>query len=157
MASFDVTSLFTNLPLEECIDRCVNQLFSGRDVILHNDCRLDKLSFRRLLSFAVNNSHFVFDGQLYDQIDGMAMGSPLGPSLANLFICALEKKCLDECPLQFKPVVYRRYVDDTLCLFENEEHADLFLKHINNYHGSIKFTVEKEANNSLPLSGHPYP
>ena len=48
MASFDVTSLFTNLPMEECIDLCVNQLFSDRDVILHNDCRLDKLSFRRL-------------------------------------------------------------------------------------------------------------
>ena len=39
----------------------------------------------------------------------------------------------------------------THCLFENEEHADLFLKHINNYHGSIKFTVDKEANTSLPF------
>ena len=48
MASFDVTSIFTNSPLEECIGPCVNQLFSDRGVILHNDCRLDKLSFRRL-------------------------------------------------------------------------------------------------------------
>ena len=79
------------------------------------------------------------------------MGSPLGPSLANLFMCALEQKFLDECPLQFKPVLYRHYVDDTLCLFENEQQADLFLKHINSYHGNIKFTVEKETNNTLPF------
>ena len=151
MTSFDVTSLFTNFPLEECINLCVDQLFSDRNVILHNDCRLDKPSFHKLLTFAVKDNHFVFNGQLYDQIDGVAMGSPLGPSLANLFMCALEQKFLDECPLQFKPVLYRRYVDDTLCLFENEQQADLFLKHINSYHGNIKFAVEKETNNTLPF------
>ena len=73
------------------------------------------------------------DYTINDQIDGVAMGSPLAISLANLFMCALEKRYLDDCPLQFKPIVYRRYVDDTLCLFKNEEHADMFLNHINNY------------------------
>ena len=67
MASFDVTSLFTNLPFEECIDLCVNQIFADHDVILHSDCKLTKPSFRRLLSFAVKDNHFVFDGRLYDQ------------------------------------------------------------------------------------------
>ena len=40
------------------------------------------------------------------------MGSPLGPTQANAFLCHYEKNWLNECPSQFKPVVYRRYVDD---------------------------------------------
>ena len=53
MASFDVTRLFTNLPLDECIDLCVKQLFSNFDIIKHNGCKSDKLNFRKLLSVAV--------------------------------------------------------------------------------------------------------
>ena len=47
------------------------------------------------------------------------MGSPLGPSLAKLFMCALEQKFLDNCPSEFKPILYRRYVHDTFCIFRN--------------------------------------
>ena len=139
MASFDVASLFTNLPLNECIDLCLNKLFDNREIIEHNDCKFDKSNFRRLLSFAVK------------EIDGVAMGSPLGPSLTNMFMCDLASKFLDDCPSQFKPIIYRRYVDDTFCLFKNKEHASLFLKHINKYHSNIQFTVEDESNNFLPF------
>ena len=72
------------------------------------------------------------------------MGSSLGPSLANTFMCDLERKFLDDCPSQFKPIIYRRYVDDT-------ELASLFLNHINKYHSNIQFTEEDESNNSLPF------
>ena len=78
------------------------------------------------------------------------MGSPLGPSMANLFMCALEK-FLDDCPSQCKPIIYRRFADDIFCLFRNEEHVNLFLDHIKSHNNSIKFTVEKEDNNSLPF------
>ena len=47
---------------------------------------------RNLLEFATKKSHFLFDGQYYDQIDGVAMGSPLGPVLANIFMCHFEEK-----------------------------------------------------------------
>ena len=40
----------------------------------------------------VKENHFICDGELYDQVDGVAMGSPLGPILANMFMCALEKR-----------------------------------------------------------------
>ena len=79
------------------------------------------------------------------------MGSPLGPSIANMLICDLESKFLDDCPSQFKPIIYRCYVDNTFCLFKNKEHASLFLNHINKYHSNIQFTVEEESNNSLPF------
>ena len=60
---------------------------------------MDRTQFRKLLSFAVKENHFVFNGQLFDQIDGVAMGSPLGPSLANIFMSHLEQRYLANCPL----------------------------------------------------------
>ena len=93
----------------------------------------------------------MFDGKLYDQVDGVAMGSPLGPTLANVFMCFLEDKYLSECPSQLKPVLYHRYVDDTFCLFKEKNDIYLFLDHINSYPSSIRFTVEIEENSSLPF------
>ena len=151
MASFDVCSLFTNIPLDECIQLCTDTLFQNRDSILYNDCTFDRSNFKKLLSSAVKNNHFIFNGQLWDQLDGVAMGSPLGPTLANIFMNALETRYLDECPPEFKPVLYRRYVDDTFCLFKEHAHIDSFLQHINSFHPNIKFTVEVEKDNSLPF------
>ena len=99
----------------------------------------------------MKDTHFVFNGQLFDQIDGVAMGSPLGPSLANIFMCMLEQRYLNECPSEFKPVLYRWYVDDTLCLFRSRSDIEKFLDHINSYHPNIKFTVELEMDNTLPF------
>ena len=101
-------------------------------------------------TFCIIN-HFVFNGQLYDQIYGVAMGSPLGPSMANIFMCALEQIYLNGCPSQFKPVLYRSYVDDTFRLFRHREHVDKFLEHINNFHPNINFTVKVEEDNNLPF------
>ena len=69
MASFDVSSLFTNIPLNESVDFCVDLLFSDCDTLEYKDCKFNRTQFRKLLSFAVKDTHFVFDGQLFDQID----------------------------------------------------------------------------------------
>ena len=79
----------------------------------------------------------------------IAMGSPLGPTLANAFLGFHETKWLQDCPLDFKPIFYHRYVDDTFVLFKSAEHALLFQEYLNSKHASIKFTVETESNNSL--------
>ena len=151
MASFDVVSLFTNIPLNESIDLCTDLVFENRQSFEYEECKFDRNNFSKLLSFAVKDNHFMFNGKLYDQIDGVAMGSPLGPTFANVFMCFLEDKYLSECPLQFKPALYRRYVDDTFCLFKEKSDIYRFLDHINSYHPSIKFTVEIEDNCSLPF------
>ena len=54
----------------------------------------------------------MFNDILYKQKDGVAMGSPLGPTMANVFLLFYEMKWLEQCPNEFKPFFYRRYVDD---------------------------------------------
>lgn len=70
---------------------------------------------------------------------------------ANIFICSLEQKYLNGCPTEIKPVLYRRYVDDTFCLFKHRDHIDKFLEYINNFHSNIKFTVDVQEDNKLPF------
>ena len=52
------------------------------------------------------------------------MGLPLGPTFANIFMAFMETKWLDDCPLEFKPVYYRRYVDDSFLLFNDISHVE---------------------------------
>ena len=104
-----------------------------------------------LLKLAVNDVPFVFNNQYYTQKDGMAMGSPLGPYFANRLMSYLEIRFLELCPTSFKPILYKRYMDDTFVLFENKDHASKFLNYINKCHSNIKFTLENEENNCLPF------
>ena len=77
------------------------------------------------------------------------MGSCLGPTLANAFLCHHEKIWLSECPESFKPLYYRRYVDDTFLLFKRSEDVQPFLDYLNLKHPNIKFTHELEKQSSL--------
>ena len=52
----------------------------------------------------------------------MALGSRGGPTLANAILCHYEKELLDNCPIHFKPMIYKRYVDDIFVLFSSKEH-----------------------------------
>ena len=75
MGSFDVVSLFTNIPLEETIEICTNKLFKEFETAES----LSKTKLKKNLSLATKESHFIFDGTLYKQIDGVVIGFPLRP------------------------------------------------------------------------------
>ena len=77
------------------------------------------------------------------------MGPPLGPTLANVFMCHFENIWLENCPAHFKPIVYRRFVDDTFLLFRTKDHVEKFKNYLNKQHKNIKFTSEIEENGSL--------
>ena len=87
MASLDVESLLTNIPLKEAINNCVNDLHNKN---LYNE-KLNKSDPFKLMETAASESFFIFDFLLYKQIDGVALGSPLGPTLAHVFLCYYEK------------------------------------------------------------------
>ena len=99
----------------------------------------------------MSESLVLFDREVYKQIDGVAMGSPLGPTLANIFLCFCEQIWLDNCPVEFKPVIYRRFVDDTFLLFRSKEHIEKFRLYLNCQHPNIKFTSLKRIIPSLFL------
>ena len=144
MVSYDVTSLFTNIPLDETIQLAVDMVFESNPNI-----KISKQELKELFHFATSMSHFLFDDNFYDQIDGVAMGSPLGPVLANLFMAVNEKRWLESCPNP--PSFYRRYVDDIFCLLKSEDEANSFLVYLNGKHPNIKFTIETEKDKKLPF------
>ena len=79
------------------------------------------------------------------------MGQPLSTPLANIFLCLNEKQWLHDCPAEFKPVFYKRYVDDTIVIFRKKEHIPKFHEYINSRHPNMKFTKELEENRKIPF------
>ena len=144
MASIDVESLFTNVPLKETTNLIVNYISDN-----NNPFNLPKRILTKLFTIATSDSVFTFNNKIYTQVDGVAMGSPVGPSYANAFLCHYEKIWLDNCPPQFKPIFYRRYIDDTFLLFKESSHLQEFLSYMNSRHDNIKFTSEMENNSKL--------
>ena len=147
MASLGVESLFTNIPLKETINISSDSVF-GNEAKIKNFSSND---FEELLRMALKNNSFNFDDKIDKQTDVVAMGSPLGPGLANVCLCFHEQTWLNDYLEDFKPVYYRRYVDVTFGLFRSPDHLEKFKNYLNSKTKNIKFTYEKESNNSLPF------
>ena len=91
LVSYDVSSLFTNVPLKETIQLLADKAFINNWFNETYHLNLNKLDLVDLLRAATKDQLFTFNGQLYEQTDGVAMGSPLGPLLANAFMCSIEE------------------------------------------------------------------
>ena len=70
---------------------------------------------------------------------------------ANIFLSFHEKYWLADCPSNFKPLFYRRYVDDCFLIFRSRDHVLPFLSYLKSKHSNIQFTHELENNYSLPI------
>ena len=145
MVSFDVESLFTNLPLDETINICLDLLYEGKEFVEG----MTREEFKKLLELATSYTLILFNGEYYKQVDGVSMGSPLYPILADVFLCYMEKKWLEECPESFKPIHYHRYVDDIFMTFKSPLQVEQFLHYVNSRHKNIRFTSEEEKDNKL--------
>lgn len=142
MGSFDVTSLFTNVPIS-----CTLEYLSDR---LESAKVMDKQNILLLTRLCLQNTYFVFRDSYYKQLEGAPMGSPLSPPIANLFMEEFEVALMKSDVL--KPKVWLRYVDDVFFVWSHGL-GELynFLDYINDKFASIKFTMELESNNSLPF------
>ena len=139
----DVTSLFTNIPLQETIDIAINLVFN------HNpNLNITRKEFKKLFLFATSQTHFIFNSRFYNQFDGVVIGSPLAPVLANIFMGFHESKWLNEYNLN-KPKFYLRYVDEILAAFDNEQDSLNCLDFLSKRNPNMKFTIEKQINHSI--------
>ena len=128
MVLYDVGSLFTNILLSETIDIAVKLILENK-----KDLKFLENVLIKLFRFAMSQTHFCFDGKFFYQVDGVAMDSPLGPALADLFMGYNEQKWLQSDHGRLVKF-YRRYMDDIYCHFENEQQALTFLDFLNIQH-----------------------
>ena len=150
MVSYDVTALFTNVPVHETITILVEKAFSGNWFNDTYDLNLTKDQLRELLELATTKQLFQLNGTLYTQVEGVAISSPLGPLLANTFMCSIEEKLEVNDEL---PSFYKRYVDDTLAIMPDRNEANAFLDKLNSCHKNLKFTMEIAEQNTIPFVG----
>lgn len=96
------------------------------------------------MQIATKSVEFSFNDVMYRQIDGVAMGSPLGPTLANIFVLYHETRFFSIVP---KPDTYFRYVDDIFASFPTEDDCDKFFRPLIGLYPSLTFTAK--SRNSL--------
>ena len=143
MCSFDVESLFTNVPLTETVDFLADFIDTHPGLV-----NLPSHILKHLILICTKDIKFYFQGTSYKQIDGVAMGSPLGPTLADVFMAKLElnlKAHIDTLPL------YKRYLDDILIFAKDPHQVQHLLSIFNSVHPNVTFTCELEQNNKLPF------
>nr|BAM35674.1 putative reverse transcriptase [Penaeus japonicus] len=145
MMSLDVESLFTNVPLDDVL------AFLQRN-LLPEDPRLPLPTavFLQLIRLCVDSNSFSFERRFYSQTFGVAMGSPLSPVLANLFMEYFEAELLPS--ISLRPAIWLRYVDDVFALWPHDPALfPDFLDKLNSLSPSIRFKVEWEVGDQLPF------
>ena len=86
MVSFDIVSLFTNVPLHERIDLCT-KLWD--ELVENKVASMSSKAMKALLEFSTKNVPFIFNNEWYMQVDGVAMGSPLAHLIDSIFLQSL--------------------------------------------------------------------
>ncbi|XP_041430610.1 LOW QUALITY PROTEIN: uncharacterized protein LOC121397622 [Xenopus laevis] len=145
MVSYDVTSLFTCIPTTEAIETVRNRL--QHDNTLSSITKLSPNQVCLLLDLCLNTTYFKYKNLFYRQKHGCAIGSPVSPIVANLYMEEVERRAL----LTFQgttPTHWFRYVDDTWVTIRSNEVA-AFTEHINSVDNNIKFTREDVHENKL--------
>ena len=146
LVSFDVSSLFTNVPVDEAVRVIRDKLQEDRT--LGDRTTLSPGKVAGLLETCLKSTYFSYGGDFYEQQEGAAMGSPVSAAVANLYMEFFEELALQSAPA--RPRLWKRYVDDTFCIVRKGT-VDELLNHLNSVRPSIKFTVELEKDGTLPF------
>ena len=102
----------------------------------------------QLTELCLKSTYFQYEDMIFEQSDGMAMGSPLSPVVTNIFMEDFESTAI--VTSDYQPRIWYRYVDDTFVVWEHgRQQLDEFLEHINGLHERILFTMEVEENNKI--------
>ena len=96
MVSFDVKALFTSMPIKAAINTIKKLL--EEDPELHKRTSLSVKKITRLLEYCLTSTYFIFQSRFFEQQEGAAMGSPINPIVANLYMEEFENKAINTAP-----------------------------------------------------------
>ena len=118
-----------------------------RDYNKNNDTNLESDDVVQLLDFILTTTYFTFRDKIYRQLFGTAMGSPVSPIAANIFMEALEQKAIAAAPMDCRPKLWLRYYVDDVLEIVRKDSVQKLTDHINTIDKSesIKFTYEEET------------
>ena len=145
ISSLDVESLFTNVPVPETINLICDRVYRHQG---SPPLQIPEDALRRLLELCTMSAPFTTHrGHLYTQVDGVAMGSPLGVFFADFYMGIVEERVFQDIPT---PPIYCRYVDDTFVRTSSQDHVNL-LKDKFEEHSVLHFTSEQSQDGTLPF------
>ena len=148
LVSFDIKSLYTKVPLTEVIRDMQSKIYSQSDPSsFFVNSGISEVVFKNILQ-TCSESIFLYKDNVYKQHDGLSMGSPLAPLMADWFVAKVEDQIFNR-NVSCKPKFYRRYVDDIFAVFHSTADRDSFFKILNNEHPNLEFTME--TNKNLPF------
>jgi len=146
MVSFDVVSLFTAIPVKKACKYIRKKL--NEDTTLHLRTSLTTDDIVPLLDFTLSNNYFVYNDSICKQIHGCAMGSPVSPVVANLYMEIIEETAITASSTP--PKNWKRYVDDSFVIIKKHSVAS-FHDTLNSIDPKIAFTIEPENSGQIPF------
>ena len=150
LTSYDVSALLTSVPIDPAL-KIINDLLV-KDPTLKDRTVIGIDDIILLLEFCLKNTYFSCQGQFFEQVEGAAMGSPVSPIVANLYMEYLEQETLSTAP--HPPRFWCRYVDDTFVIHK-EANKQCFLQHKNSIDPAIKIYSGRQQGGWVhPLLGH---
>ena len=146
LVSFDVSALFTSIPVPVAL-KVINPKISTCTNFT-NICKIPTEKSIKLLEFTLTNCIFCFNTKFYKQLQGAAMGSPVSPIIANIYMEYFETLAIYSSPTLIK--WWFRYVDDVHSTTRKDQ-VDQFQEHLNSIDPHIKFTIELPGTDGLPF------
>ena len=123
IASLNVESLFTNVPVRETIEIIINRTYNHETL---SPPAIPKISLEQLFLICTTETPFQYtNGDMYIQVNGIKMGSPLGPLFANFYMAELENNKIPFLKHEESPLVYCRYVDDIFLIVNSKSNLNL--------------------------------
>ena len=146
MMSFDVKSLFTSIPLSKTTEITSEGIYDRKEI----NTDIPKTILKEMILLCTMDVHFLFEDEIYQQTDGVAMGSPLGPIIAGAFMVKLETTLGNFLKLGNLLRKWKRYVDDTYCIVKTDSANEILIK-LNSFLINMQFTYLAEGNNLPPF------
>ena len=136
LVTLDVKNLYPSIPQQEVLDIIHKEMFTKQELII-----FDPNLMTHLLHANINNNYFMFAEVTFQQLEGTAMGAAFSPTVANIYMSVLLQKFLQS--TSERPFLLKRYIDDIFIIWPKHQNLSSFLHNINEFHPSIKYTMDQ--------------